>query len=93
VEVELEVELEVVVVVVEEEEEEETERAWTKLKKYCPNKLCQHVNSFFKGREKWVQHAKNIFSMAHFHHLLIGFGLYFSVILFLRSKSGHRLLI
>jgi hypothetical protein len=52
---------------------EEPERTWTKLKKYCPTKLFQHVNLFSKGRGKWVQHAKDSLNMTPLRYLLISF--------------------
>jgi hypothetical protein len=52
---------------------EGTKKTWSKMKKFCATKLFQHLNSFCKGRGKWVQHAKDILNMAPLRCLLIGF--------------------
>jgi hypothetical protein len=49
-----------------EDESEKTKRTWSKMKKYYSTKLIQNLNSFCKGRGKWVQHATYIFEHGSF---------------------------
>jgi hypothetical protein len=72
------------------EMEVDSENRWPKMKRYSATKLLWYINAFFKGRGKWVQHAKDILNMTPLRYLLIGF-----VIVFLREtlfaqKNGHR---
>jgi hypothetical protein len=65
---------------------EETRKTWSKMKKYCANKLFEHLNSFCKGRRKWVKHAKDILSTAPLRCLLLGF-----VIVLLRDFTYKKM--
>jgi hypothetical protein len=59
------------------------------MNKYSATKLFQHLNSFCKGRGKWVQHAKAVLNMAPLRCLLIGFVIVLGCeTLFTKTKIG-----
>jgi hypothetical protein len=62
------------------EMEDESENHWPKMKQDRAIKVFQYINAFYKGRGKWVQHAKDILNMTPLRYLIIGF-----VIVFLRE--------
>jgi hypothetical protein len=55
------------------EMEVDSENHWPKMKRYSATKFFRYINAFFKGRGKWVQHAKDISNMTSLRYLLIGF--------------------